>query len=154
MKNGFKLLCIFLVFFTLTACQSDKTKAPEENVKKAMVIEINRYYDNINNSFGSTLLTLSATPESKKKISGLSLYLIKHGYKVTRITEPKYITYEEPYAIYEVTIKVKYPDDYQTEYKVKKNEETIIEKLWVNPETVLIEKIDSKDDFLYSRTSK
>ena len=65
-----------------------------------MGLQITKYYDNIKNSqsFGSSLLTLSVEEESKQKNSGLSLYLLKHGYKVTRITEPKYITYEDPKA--------------------------------------------------------
>lgn len=156
LKTRFKIFSIFLVILILTSCNVNLATYPDEAVKKEMALKINKYYDHIDKSmeFGISLNSLDADFESQKKISGLSLYVLKHGYKVTRISEPKYTTYEKPYAIYEVTVNVKYPDDYQAEYGITRKEETFTEKLWVNPDTRLISKINSQDDFLYARTNK
>ncbi|HBI03172.1 MAG TPA: hypothetical protein DDY49_03970 [Paenibacillaceae bacterium] len=149
MKNMFKLSYIIMVIFTLSACNVNLATHPDESAKKEMVVQIKNYYKDIEEGYlsGKAQISLEADKESKSKIARLGNYVIKHGYKVALISEPNYITYEEPYAIYEVTIKVKYPDDYQSELK----EDTIKEKLWLNPETRLITKIESEDEFLYSR---
>ena len=70
------------------------------------------------------------------------------------MSEPQLLKYEDPYALYQVTIKVKYPEDFQEEYGIQRKEEIVVEKIWVNPEEYFIEKIESKDEFLYARTGK
>jgi hypothetical protein len=156
-KNSIKLFILILIIFSLTSCNANiatkEDKVLNERVKKEIVSQINTYYDEMGLFIGRSLDSLGASNESKKKISALSTYLFKHGYQVTRVSEPQLLKFEDPYAIYQVTIKVKYPEDFQAEYSIqRKLEEVMMEKIWVNPENRLIVKIESKDEFLYART--
>ncbi|GEN36026.1 hypothetical protein ADA01nite_34860 [Aneurinibacillus danicus] len=149
MKNKVLLTLLgLLISIILSACSSSPLR---EDEKKEIISQIKRYYDNIHHplDFERTLMVLEFKDMGTEiSISTVGKYVIKNGYSIKRVDEPKYISYEKPYALYETTIKVTYPKDYLG----NKKEEFFTERIWINNEKKLISKISSGDKFISTRT--
>ncbi|MBN6186391.1 hypothetical protein JQN58_05245 [Aneurinibacillus sp. BA2021] len=157
MGGGNKLKKIFLVIFivfviVLFGCSSGPPKQDSQN---EMIAQIKRYYANLHHPINlqRSLMTLEFKQQGDEtKLSTICSYLINQGYKVSQIEQPKYVSYENPYVIYETTIKIEYPPDFNKAYKARNYPKIITEKVWINEKTRKIYRISSDDPFLPVRT--
>lgn len=141
-----KKIIIFL-FLILIGCQQHSYN-PKSTEGTEVLALVEHYYTNLENPHGiSKSLSNMELNEKELGVTSIGDYLRKRGYKVSLLNQPRFISYDEPYAIYEVSIKVNYPQD----FKKFSKEETINETVYVNVGEREINKVVTKDVFIGSR---
>lgn len=93
------------------------------------------------------VLTLKQNGEQKSPLITIGSYLFSKGYRVQAISEPRFISYEKPFATYSIDVEVEYLNDYKGKEKKIHTTETV----WVHADSRLLSKIKSKDPFISAR---
>lgn len=143
------LLCLlFILGNVLNGC--DQRSHVYKN-EKELVSQINRYYDNLHHplEFTRAIHVLDTQDKQKTSIHSLGSYLIRKGYSVKRLDTPRHVLDQEMLSVYDVSVEIRYPQDYLTQLP-----QPLIttEKVWINYETLRIEKIETNDLFISSRS--
>lgn len=149
---GLASLCLFL----LVGCNAKQDYADNSQVGNEVRGQIKRYYQSLFEanehplSFNRAITTLDRGELSEVSISALGQYLFSKGYRVEAKGEPLFIEFQEPYAIYSIDVETYYPKDSVMNGELLHEPENI----WINVESRLNSKIESKDFFISARTYK